>query len=228
MNQADAQSGSPAQLEPQEWCRLCGREYNQRTRRSINGFSVCKKCYKAFVNRREAAFLIDFLSYGCLAVPVSHLVLNYLMLNYLVPGASWVLPEVLLGVNLLVWLPFALKDGFRGRSPGKWLLDLMVVEMGSRKPAGFWRSFLRNFYLCIPLIQWIPFLLAFGPWRGRRWGDRIADTMVVWGRHANKLPFNPRSTCCASCDYDLTGNVSGICPECGTRIPEETWRRITV
>jgi len=23
---------------------------------------------------------------------------------------------------------------------------------------------------------------------------------------------------CAACDYDLTGNVSGVCPECGTRV----------
>ena len=24
---------------------------------------------------------------------------------------------------------------------------------------------------------------------------------------------------CATCGYDLTGNVSGICPECGTAVP---------
>jgi len=223
MNPVDAQPGSPSQLNPQGWCRLCGREFTERKRRSINGFSVCKKCYYAFVNRREAAFLIDFLSYSCLAVPVCHLVLYQLALF-----ASRFPPVIILGVSLLVWLPFALKDGFRGRSPGKWLLDLRVVEMGTLKPVGFWQSFLRNFYLCIPLIQWIPFLLAFGPWRGRRWGDRIADTIVIWGRHANKLPFDFRSIACARCGYDLTGNVSGTCPECGTRIPDETWRRISV
>lgn len=36
------------------------------------------------------------------------------------------------------------------------------------------------------------------------------------------LPFRvPRKTipgCCAKCRYDLTGNVSGACPECGTKI----------
>ncbi len=31
-------------------------------------------------------------------------------------------------------------------------------------------------------------------------------------------PYPP--PCCWSCGYNLTGNVSGICPECGTRIPE--------
>ena len=27
---------------------------------------------------------------------------------------------------------------------------------------------------------------------------------------------------CTHCDYNLTGNASGICPECGTPIPEDT------
>ena len=25
---------------------------------------------------------------------------------------------------------------------------------------------------------------------------------------------------CANCGYNLTGNVSGVCPECGTEIPK--------
>ena len=31
----------------------------------------------------------------------------------------------------------------------------------------------------------------------------------------DRLPKDPR---CGNCDYDLTGNVSGRCPECGWRI----------
>jgi hypothetical protein len=27
---------------------------------------------------------------------------------------------------------------------------------------------------------------------------------------------------CLTCGYDLTGNVSGTCPECGTAVPEKT------
>lgn len=30
-----------------------------------------------------------------------------------------------------------------------------------------------------------------------------------------------RLSVCSACGYDLTGNVSGICPECGTPIPED-------
>src|SRR5579862_2394424 len=27
---------------------------------------------------------------------------------------------------------------------------------------------------------------------------------------------------CRNCSYDLTGNVSGVCPECGTPVPQNT------
>lgn len=32
---------------------------------------------------------------------------------------------------------------------------------------------------------------------------------------------------CQWCGYDLTGNVSGICPECGTPIPDEVREQLT-
>ena len=31
---------------------------------------------------------------------------------------------------------------------------------------------------------------------------------------------------CKTCDYNLTGNLSGICPECGTAIPESVRQRL--
>jgi hypothetical protein len=34
-----------------------------------------------------------------------------------------------------------------------------------------------------------------------------------------------RSDRCATCNYDLTGNISGICPECGQPTPAEARRR---
>ena len=51
--------------------------------------------------------------------------------------------------------------------------------------------------LAIPL--WIPFVLLAIP------------TWLLWRRDRLRLP--PR--CCQKCGYDLTGNVSGRCPECG-------------
>lgn len=51
--------------------------------------------------------------------------------------------------------------------------------------------------LLIPL--WIPTLAA-------------AIAALVFHRKARLAHLG----CCPSCDYDLTGNESGVCPECGT------------
>jgi len=54
----------------------------------------------------------------------------------------------------------------------------------------------------IPL--WLPFLLTGGP------------TVYCWWRGRSPLPGY-----CARCRYNLTANVSGLCPECGTPIEQE-------
>ena len=43
--------------------------------------------------------------------------------------------------------------------------------------------------------------------------------MLRW--RANRKILRISMGMCPVCNYDLTGNVSGICPECGTVIPEE-------
>ncbi len=48
------------------------------------------------------------------------------------------------------------------------------------------------------LPLWIPFLLLAGPSAFLFWRDR-----------------RPPPHCCQKCGYDLTGNTSGVCPECG-------------
>ncbi len=39
--------------------------------------------------------------------------------------------------------------------------------------------------------------------------------LMWWGRFARRA----RPGCCRLCGYDLAGNTSGVCPECGTRTP---------
>ena len=38
---------------------------------------------------------------------------------------------------------------------------------------------------------------------------------------ARWLPDRPTPGFCSRCRYDLTGNVSGVCPECGTPMPKD-------
>jgi hypothetical protein len=58
--------------------------------------------------------------------------------------------------------------------------------------------------LILPL--WVPFVFLLIP------------TMLLWRRDRQR----PRPGFCQRCDYDLTGNVSGRCPECGLEIAEPT------
>lgn len=56
------------------------------------------------------------------------------------------------------------------------------------------------YYIVIPL--WIPFVVVCAP------------TLLLWWRDRSRIPPG----CCHNCGYDLTGNVSGVCPECGGAI----------
>lgn len=77
-----------------------------------------------------------------------------------------------------------------------WLVEF---DMLSRKrPMEWWEPL-----LSLPL----PFAAFFGP--------AIATAIVLSARDAAALP---RQNICINCEYDLTGNVSGLCPECGERI----------
>ena len=51
------------------------------------------------------------------------------------------------------------------------------------------------------LPLWIPFLLIALP------------TAWLWHRDRRRI----RPGCCLRCGYDLTGNTSGVCPECGEK-----------
>ena len=62
-----------------------------------------------------------------------------------------------------------------------------------------WRA--GGWFLIFPL--WLLYVLLLIP------------TLLLWRRERK-----PRPGRCRRCDYDLTGNVSGICPECGLEIPK--------
>jgi hypothetical protein len=69
--------------------------------------------------------------------------------------------------------------------------------MGTRRPNSFDR--------CVVVEIWALFLLCAIP------------TALLWWRERRLR----RAGVCLECGYNLTGNVSGICPECGTAIAEE-------
>jgi len=46
---------------------------------------------------------------------------------------------------------------------------------------------------------------------------RLAGAWFV-RRHLCRVVLLEEWPCCVACDYDLTGNVSGVCPECGAPV----------
>src|ERR1043166_984271 len=52
---------------------------------------------------------------------------------------------------------------------------------------------------------WLPFVIV------------VIPTAILWHRHRRRIPPGH----CAYCNYNLTGNTTGICPECGTPIPKK-------
>ncbi len=61
----------------------------------------------------------------------------------------------------------------------------------------------------------------------------LAVTALAWGYVGGRVvgAAIARRTglmkgCCSACGYNLTGNASGICPECGAKVPPRRVRRV--
>jgi len=63
-----------------------------------------------------------------------------------------------------------------------------------------WRPVMQLGFILVPL--WIPFLLFAIP------------TVYLWWIDRRRIPPGH----CQKCGYNLTGNVSGVCPECGEKV----------
>ena len=73
-----------------------------------------------------------------------------------------------------------------------------------------------GFFRSLEVAIWIPLLLAAIP-TAFLWVIPVAPTVYVWLRDRRRIPPGH----CQNCGYNLTGNVSGRCSECGTAIERE-------
>lgn len=211
----------------EEHCPICDRVLRKpQKRKLLYGFRVCRKCRDGFANRRQAAYIVDIVLYYLLFYLVALLPSLIYSFAPMPPTPQSAGPRSTSGmtqltsafVSLAVLFVFICKDGLNGRSPGKALFGVRVVDVHTREPIGFGRSFKRNLILVIPYLG--PILVVLTMMKGNRLGDGWANTAVIWDKYRYKPPFDPRGIVCTICGYNLTGNVSGRCPECGTLIPK--------
>lgn len=194
-------------------CPLCQTAKHMRRTKLLYGTPVCKRCYYRFASRRQLAYIVDAIIWW----PITFVLGFGLALVFesasLDPGISAFLS---FGFGWVVFpMIFFCKDSFSGHSPGKWVCGVRAVYRDRAEPIGIASSFKRNLPLMIPLM---PLVMAFLLQKGHRLGDGWAKSKVVWKRYANHPVFTGLFAC-QRCQLDLTGNTSGVCPECGTPVP---------
>ena len=201
-------------------CPLCYRSGPVTAFGPLYRAPVCRRCRWGFAGRRQVAFLIDWMIWHVVLIVAGGVVM--------VLATVWELPravvELVITVGALIIAPVMLfmKDGFRGYSPGKAVCGLRVINESTGRPAGFLASLQRNLVLYVPLM---PLVLAFFLAGGHRLGDGWARTRVIRRKHARHPVFTglPAANC-TRCQYDLTGNATGICSECGTPVVQPVVR----
>jgi hypothetical protein len=89
-------------------------------------------------------------------------------------------------------------DGSLSGSGFKWSLPSIDIDE-------YQLGVIHEYHLGVTVPLWTPFLLVAIP------------TAILWWRDRRRF----RQGHCQHCGYDLTGNVSGVCPECGTAVPKQ-------
>jgi len=207
---------------PNDPCPLCNRRPVKRGK-VLYGTPLCKKCYYGFANRRQIAYLIDSIVWQAMIIFPIGFVVGFLM----VPASSTSTASDPVELFLTVmpypmFLLFAMKDGFKGKSLGKATCGVMVLDNDTYQPIGFLASLKRNLVLIVPVL---PLVIAFLLQKGYRVGDTWANSKVVWAKYRAHPVFTGQLAC-TNCHYDLRGCVSEACPECGCPIPQATRQAI--
>jgi len=200
-------------------CPICGGSVQRGRSKLLYDVPICRPCSNGFARRRQIAFAIDAAIWEtawqillCTAAYFMITTMGLQRTHEILGGVflEWIVPWIVLP------LIFSFKDGFSGMSPGKRWMGLQVVDAATREPIGFQQSLRRNVGMIIPIV---PVLIASQLRSGCRCGDRWAGTRVIWLKYRARPPFEPSGMLwCEACGYNVTGTVSGICPECAFAI----------
>lgn len=124
---------------------------------------------------RFAAFLIDVLLTTVLILILANLTCIFLLKIFpkfsILIYITWII-FMLLGIAYILF-----KDGFNGKSIGKRIMGLIVLQK-DKKPCNFKKSFLRNFLLFLPFINFYEFYLFLMYPNSPRLGEKISNTKI--------------------------------------------------
>ena len=125
------------------------------------------------------------MSFGCFIVCIPILVVNIISLINSTHSPTIFMPTVgffysfALGINV-----YFFKDSINGRSPGKRITKLQVIDNKTNMAASPLKCFIRNIFIIIWPIEGI--ISIINP--SRRIGDFVANTKVVNCRSENNNP----------------------------------------
>ena len=137
------------------------------TETSIETSDYSKKELHSILHRREWTYVIDM----TLAYFLSYLI-NILDSKF-IPSRGFPYGEIV-GLLYIIF-----KDSISGKSIGKALTGLRVIDAKEEKPVGFGVSIKRNFLFIIPIFPLVELIVANCRKDKRRLGDLIAGTSVV-------------------------------------------------
>ncbi|MCV9385068.1 RDD family protein [Reichenbachiella ulvae] len=130
---------------------------------------------KANVYDRAVSFIID------------HIIITFIwgLSSFLISGSDMLesdfdptgLRNTMLGTIPFILLLYFCKDLLYGKSPGRWLMGIMVRTEESYQLPSKKQLFIRNLYLVIWPIE---YLVLAASEDNKRWGDEKANTVVVY------------------------------------------------
>ena len=168
-------------------CPLCGCEKKIAHARKLYGRVLCGGCHARFRGRRQVAWLFD----AVLAFTATAL-LRGAHISEVPQAMNESAPAVVFGGSLpasaIFWGLMIFKDAFHGRSPGRLLFGLRVIDEWTGNPATAVQSLKRNLIFVVPFA---PLVLVWMIGSGPRPGDRWAHTRVIWTRYADNPVFSP-------------------------------------
>lgn len=162
----------PQQIGVNTLCRMCGSQSNNM--KKLYEGEVCKVCHRQYISRRQAAFLLDLVVYRGLATLV--IVTLFAKLG----------DSVAMFGFILAIFPILLRDATGGVSLGKLITGLKTIDFATKQPCGVGKSIIRNIILYVPFMLLIELIFIQN---GKRLGDRIVDTRVVWKKYENARIF---------------------------------------